>query len=90
MCIWYGDCPFNTFDCEVDNPHYKCKHRMHEDTKSEILSTCTSIGEAINKAAKHLPPGWIISIEIEKDGYGVVLRDQEGILKSIKNILKKR
>ena len=28
MCIWYGDCPFNTFDCEENNPHYKCKHRV--------------------------------------------------------------
>lgn len=51
---------------------------MHDDTIAEILSACQSMGEAVNKAAKHLPPGWIISIEIEKDGYDVVLRDPAG------------
>jgi len=28
MCIFYGDCPFNTVDCEEDTPHYKCDHRV--------------------------------------------------------------
>jgi len=27
ICNYYGDCPFNT-DCEEDNPHYKCRHRV--------------------------------------------------------------
>jgi len=28
MCIFYGDCPFNTVDCEETNPQYKCRHRV--------------------------------------------------------------
>ena len=28
MCIFFGDCPFNTVDCEEITPHYKCKHRV--------------------------------------------------------------
>ena len=27
-CIFYGDCPFNTMDCEEDTPHYRCKNRI--------------------------------------------------------------
>ena len=28
MCIYYGDCPFVTTDCEEDTPHYKCSYRL--------------------------------------------------------------
>ena len=28
MCIYYGDCPFVTTDCEEDTPHYKCRYRL--------------------------------------------------------------
>lgn len=28
MCVFYGDCPHNTQDCEEDNRHYQCKHRV--------------------------------------------------------------
>jgi hypothetical protein len=26
-CIYYGDCPFTTAECQDDEPHYICKHR---------------------------------------------------------------
>jgi len=31
MCIYYGDCPFNMPDCEEDDGHYKCPHRVVGD-----------------------------------------------------------
>lgn len=49
---------------------------MSEET--EIQKPCPSMGEVINKAALHLPEGYRIQIEIEKDGYGVELIQPHG------------
>lgn len=51
--------------------------------ESEITASCPSMGEVVNKAAKHLPPGWIIAIEVEKDGYDVKLRRPSGLSTSV-------
>lgn len=37
-----------------------------------------TMDEAIEMAAKHLPPGYVIAIRVEKNGYGVGLEDREG------------
>ena len=36
-----------------------------------------TMDEAISKAAKYLPEGHIVFIRIEKDGYEVILEDDE-------------
>lgn len=47
--------------------------RMHEDTKREILAPVPSMGEVVNKAARHLPTGYRVLIEVEREGYNVRL-----------------
>ena len=33
-CIHYGDCPFNdVWDCQEDDPHATCKHRVARDAE---------------------------------------------------------
>lgn len=58
----------------------------------EIQAPSSSIDEVVNKAAKHLPLGYSIRIEIEKEGYNVELLqphsttktfDGEGIIDEI-------
>ena len=39
-----------------------------------------TLGDMIERAAKHLPEGYIIDIQIEKDGYGVGLVTENGRL----------
>lgn len=28
VCIYYGDCPFPTFECQEDEQYYNCAHRI--------------------------------------------------------------
>jgi len=39
-----------------------------------------TLGDMVERAAKHLPEGYIIDIQIEKDGYGVGLITENGRL----------
>lgn len=56
---------------------------MHDDTKAEILESCPSMGEVVNKAAKHLPDGWEVRICIEKYAGTVELVDPDGNVTNI-------
>ena len=51
---------------------------MHDNPKAEILASVPSMGEVVNKAAKHLPDGWEIRICIEKWAATVELSDPDG------------
>ena len=51
----------------------------------EITSDSFTLDEVIQKAAKHLPEGHTISIEIEKDGYNVVLHSPGSTGKTFDN-----
>jgi len=44
----------------------------------DIFSTPPSLDIAINKAAKHLPKGFIVNIKIEHEGYCVELEGAGG------------
>jgi hypothetical protein len=39
-----------------------------------------TLGDMVERAAKHLPEGYIIDIQVEKDGYGVGLITENGRL----------
>lgn len=53
------------------------------DLRKEVTAPCPSMGEVINKAAQHLPDGFLVSIEVEKGGYGVCLTHPTGIRESV-------
>ena len=55
---------------------------MSADASDEILKSCPSMGEVVNKAALHLQEGYNIQITIEKDGYGVALKQPNAPIKS--------
>lgn len=42
------------------------------------LTKQPTICEVIEKAAQHLPIGWILCIKIEKDGYDVEIEHPDG------------
>lgn len=46
--------------------------------RAELESMPVTLDEAIERAAKHLPDGWLISIRIEHDGYAVELNRPDG------------
>ena len=35
VCIYYGDCPYNVYDCPEDEPWAKCKHRKTPNDSNE-------------------------------------------------------
>jgi hypothetical protein len=45
-----------------------------------LCATPMTLEEVVEKAAKHLPEGYVIDIQIEKDGYGVGLITKNGRL----------
>lgn len=51
---------------------------MLENTKREILASVPSMGEVVNKAAKHLPTGYRVLIVVEHEGYDVRLEYPDG------------
>lgn len=47
------------------------------ELEEELSPFPATIDEAIQRAAKHLPDGYVINIQIEKDGYDVVLKNPD-------------
>ncbi len=46
---------------------------------NDLLADCPhSIGDAVEKAAKHLPNGYIVNIQVEHNGYNVMLEHPDG------------
>lgn len=43
-----------------------------------MIDENTTFKDACNLVARHLPAGWSITIELEKDGGGVTLTDSSG------------
>jgi hypothetical protein len=56
---------------------------MDTETKNEILRSCPNLGEAVNKAAQHLPTGYQVVISVEHEGYGVELSHPNGFVQDI-------
>lgn len=65
------------------NPKGRCMYSCDEETRHEILKPESSHGAVINKAAKHLPDGYILHLMIEKSGYGIELESPDGRKTSI-------
>jgi hypothetical protein len=47
-------------------------------TEQDLYPFPATVDEVIDRAAKHLPEGYSIKIEIEKDGYNVGLERPDG------------
>jgi hypothetical protein len=48
-CKYYGDCPYNTMDCEVTNPHYHCKYRANKSMSERDKFLTEQMGECWHK-----------------------------------------
>ena len=53
-----------------------------EAMQEELINRPLSMDEVIQKAAQHLPKGYVISINIEHEGYGVELETPTGEIMS--------
>jgi hypothetical protein len=47
-------------------------------TEQEAYTLPESVDAAIEKAAEHLPEGWVVNISVERHGYGVSLSKPDG------------
>ncbi len=57
--------------------------KMTKEEKYKMCSIPQTIDDAIEKAAQHLPLGYVVNIEIERNGYNIELEKPDSTTQNI-------